>query len=169
LVAQHLIDQWIAKVFELPAREQVKCVLIALQPCAPIAAGWADAQKLGDPFRKYAGTLHRWLTGEASDRELEKAAHPLDRRLNREIESEQDLPGAMAAHAFLDTVAIALGYSPEVGDEIIRTAVFFASAASTGSRDVPVEVDADRLTPTEQQFIQDWWRECAARLPELLS
>jgi len=155
-----LIDQWLAKLLTIPTREQVACVLVAARRCEPIASKWFEAQKLGAAHRDYVSALDRWLAGKASDKELENAARPLDRRLNREIENEPDIPGAMAAHSLLDTEAIALGYSPEMLDEILRTAVFFAAAAFTGSKDVPVEVDTDRLTPAELNFIQEWWNEC---------
>ncbi len=162
-----LVDQYIARVYALDPREQVHCVLAAVRRCAPLAATWFDTQKLGSAHREYTGCLDRWLARKASDKELEKAARPLDRRLNREIEDEQDLPGAMAAHALLDTEAIALGYSPEVGDEIVRTAVLFAAAAFTHSENVPIEVDADRLSPEELAFIEQWWQDCTKAVPAL--
>ena len=155
-----LVDQWLAKLQTIPTREQVACVLIAARRCEHIAGKWFETQKLGSAHRDYVSALDRWLAGQASDKDLEKAARPLDRRLNREIENEPDLPGAMAAHALLDTEAIALGFSPEMLDEILRAAVFFSAAAFTGSRDVPVEVDTDRLSPGELNFIQEWWHEC---------
>jgi hypothetical protein len=156
-----LVDQWLAKLPTVPTRDQVTCVLIAARRCEPIASRWFETQKLGAAHRDYVLCLERWLAGKASDKELEKAARPLDRRLNREIENEPDLPGAMAAHSLLDTEAIALGFSPEMLDEILRTAVFFAAAAFTGSTNVPVEVDTDHLTPSELNFIQEWWHECS--------
>jgi hypothetical protein len=132
-----------------------------------MAAKWFEAQKLGAGHRDYLSCLERWLEGKATDKDLEKAAGPLDRRLNREIENEPDLPGAMAAHALLDTEAIALGFSPEMLDEILRAAVFFSAAAFTRSQDVPVEVDTDRLSPDELTFIQEWWHECTRDFPAL--
>jgi len=163
----HPVDLWLAKLLTLPTRDQVSAVRIAVQRCDPIAAKWFDGQKLGPAYREYAATLDRWLAAQAKDKDLEKAARPLDRRLNREIEYEQDLPGAMAAHAQTDLMAIGLGYSPEMLDEILRTAVFFAAAAYTGSRDVPIQVDADRLSPGELAFIEEWWRESVRRFPGL--
>lgn len=162
-----LVDSWIAMVYSLPPRDQVRCVMLAVDRCSPLAAGWLERQKLAGAHRDYASCLERWLAESASDEDLEKAARPFVRRLNREIESEDDIPGAMAAHALLDTEAIALGYSPEVGDEIIRTAVLFCAAAFTGSRDVPIEVDADRMSPQELQFIEDWWRACTSKIQGL--
>lgn len=162
-----LIDQWLAKLQTIPTRDQVACVLIAARRCEPIASRWFEAEQLGAAHRDYLSCLDRWLAGKASDKELEKAAWPLDRRINREIENESDLPGAMAAHALLDTEAIALGFSPEMLDEILRTAVFFAAAAFTGSHDVPVQVDTDRLSPSELKFIDEWWHACAGSVPSL--
>jgi hypothetical protein len=162
-----LVDQWLARLQTVPARDQVACVLMAARRCEPIASRWFEAQKLGAAYRDYVSCLDRWLAGKASDRELEKAAHPLDRGLNREIENEPDLPGAMAAHSLLDTEAIALGFSPEMLDEILRAAVFFAAAAFTGSDNVPVEVDTDRLSPGELNFIQEWWQDCTRTFPAL--
>ena len=162
-----LIDQWLAKLQDLSTQDQVSAVLLAANRCEPIAGAWFDAQKLGAAFGDYTACLDRWLLRQASDKDLEKAARPLDRRLNREIEHEQDLPGAMAAHAFLDTEAIALGYSPEMLDEILRTSVFFAAAAFTRSNDVPIQVDTDRLSPAELQFLQEWGQECIRRFPAL--
>jgi hypothetical protein len=148
-----LVDQWLARLQTVPTRDQVACVLMAARRCEPIASRWFEAQKPGAAYREYVSCLDRWLEGKASDRELEKAAHPLDRRLNREIENEMDLPGAMAAHSLLD--------------EILRTAVLFAAAASTGSDYVPVEVDTDRLSPGELNFIQEWWQDCTRTFPAL--
>jgi len=163
-----LVDQYIARVYALDPRDQVSCVLTAVQRCAPLAAAWFESQKLGSAHRDYASCLERRLARKASDKDLEKAARPLDRRLNREIEDEQDLPGAMAAHALLDTEAIALGYSPEIGDEIVRTAVLFAAAAFTRSANAPIEVDADRLSPEELGFIEQWWSDCTKNVPALM-
>ncbi len=163
----HPFDLWISKLMTLPARDQVGAVRIAVQRCEPLAADWFDGQKLGAAFREYLASLDRWLAGQVKNKELEKSARPLDRRLNREIENEQDLPGAMAAHAQTDLMAIGLGYSPEMLDEILTTAVFFAAAAFTGSRDVPIQVDADRLSREELAFIDEWWRECLRRFPNL--
>jgi len=162
-----LVDQWLAKLQTLRTREQVACVLIAARRCEPRASRWFEGQKPGPAHRDYVSCLERWVEGKASDKELDKAARPFDRRLDREIEYEPDLPGAMAAHALLDTEAIALGYSPEMLDEILRTAVFFSAAAFTGSQNVPVEVDTDRLSPAELTFIQDWWQECTRSLASL--
>jgi hypothetical protein len=162
-----LVDSCSAKVSSLPVRDQVRCVMLAVNRCAPLTAGWLDRQRLASACRDYAACLERWLAENASDTDLEKAARPIVRRLNRKIEYEDGIPGAMAAHALLDTEAIALGYSPEVGDEIIRAAVLFCAAAYTGRRDIPVEVDADRLSPQALQFIEDWWRACTSKIQAL--
>lgn len=164
---QHPVDRWIANLQSLPTRDQAACVLMAAQRCDSIASKWFEGQNLGAAHRDFVKVLDRWLLGAASDKDLEKAARPLDRRLNREIENERDLPGAMAAHALLDIEAIALGYSPEMLEEILTTAVFFAAAAFTGSQDVPVQVDADRLSPAELKFIEIWWQECIRHYPAL--
>ncbi len=163
----HPADQWISKLQTLPSRDQVVCVTIATQRSDPIAARWFDGQKLGADHRTFVECLDRWIARNASDKELEKAARPLGRRLNREIEQESDLPGAMAAHALLTTEAIALDYSPEAIEDILTTAIFFAAAAFTGSRDVPIQVDAERLSPDELKFIEEWWHECTKRYPVL--
>jgi hypothetical protein len=163
----NLIDRAITKLTVLPVRQQVQCVLLAARRVQPVAAAWFDQEKLGPALREYVSCLERWLEAKASDQELEKAARPLDRRLNCEIEHERDLPGAMAAHAFLDMEAIALGYSPEMLEEIIRTSVFFSAAASTQSQDVPIEVDTPRLTAGELQFLEQWRLESEGLLPSL--
>ena len=163
----HPADQWILKLQTLPSRDQVICITGATQRSDPIAALWFDRQKLGTAHRAYVERLDRWLANKASDKDLEKAARPLGRRLNRELEYEPDLPGAMAAHALLTTEAIALGYSPEAIEDILTTGIFFAAAAFTGSHDVPVQVDAERLSPNELNFIEEWWHECTKRYPAL--
>jgi hypothetical protein len=162
-----LIDEGLAKLQTIPTRDQVACVLLAARRCEPIASCWFEAQRLEAAYRDYETRLDQWLAGKASDKSWTRAAQPLDRRLNREIENEPDLPGAMAAHSLLDSEAISLGFWPEMLDEILRTAVSFAAAAFTGSHHVPVEVDTDRLGPGELTFIRDWWRECTRAFPAL--
>ncbi len=162
-----LVDQWIAKLQTLPARDQATCVMFAAQRCEPIARKWFARQKLADAHQAFLHCFSKWQAGTSSDNDLEKAARSLDRRLNREIENEQDVIGAMAAHSLMDVEAVALGFSPEALEEILTTAVFFAAASFTGSQDVPIQVDADRLSPGELHFIEDWWAECLRRFPGL--
>jgi hypothetical protein len=79
--------------------------MLAAQRCEPLARQWFERQKLSGQCRGYVESLARRLTGRAPDKELEKAARPPERRLNREIEYEDDLPGAAAASPRLSSAS----------------------------------------------------------------
>ena len=163
----NLIDDWLDQLLTLSSHDQAGAIMLAAMKCEPLARAWCAKERLADAHQVYLEAFARWQTGAISDADLEKAARPLDRRLNREIENEPDVVGAMAAHCLTDVEAIALGFSSEMIDEILRTALFFAAAAFTGSQDVPIEVDSDRLRPDEIRFIADWWAECVQAYPQL--
>lgn len=154
------LDHNIERLLELPLREQAICVWLAAEPVVKHWREYCRRNELPDHTDTYVECFQNWCSGTATDDELNAITLQLEVDLPGDLRRDEDPIGGMAGWSLRDVAAIALDQCEEVHEDILATAVAYAAAAATNNRKVPVEIDWERLSEAEMQYLEQWWRRC---------
>src|SRR5262245_36131927 len=116
-------------VLGLPLAKQAVCVRLAAEASAPVWRERCERRRVEDRSGELLYTFGRWLSGAASDGELDQVARRFLETLPQDLREEAEPAGGYAGWALLDIAAVALGQGGEVHHSILQTAVCYAAAA----------------------------------------
>ncbi|HEY7157542.1 MAG TPA: hypothetical protein VH575_26540 [Gemmataceae bacterium] len=154
-------------VLGLPLSKQAVCVQLAAEVSAPVWREWCRQRRVKDHSRRLLEKFDQWLSGAASDEELDQVAKQFGETLPQDLREEEEPAGGYAGWSLLGIAMIALDQCGEVHHSILHTDVCYAAAAYCRIGIEAVWVSLDRLTCAELEFLEQWWRRCCDRFPEL--
>ena len=157
----------IEAVLGLPLSKQVVCVRFAAEVSAPVWREWCKQRGVEDHSGELLDTFVRWLSGAASDGDLDRVAVGLYESLPKDVHEEDEPAVGFSGWALFDIAMIALDQCEEVHDSILHTSICYSAAAYCRVGIEAVSVSLDRLTPPELQFLKRWWQHCCGQFPEL--
>jgi hypothetical protein len=157
----------IEAVLGLPLPKQAVCLRFAAEAGVPVWREWCEQRGVPDYSGELLDTFDRWLSGAASDVELDRVAKRLLETLPHDLRNEGEPAGGYAGWALLGIALIALGQCEDIHRDILHTDVCYAAAAYCRTRVGPTQVSWVRLTPAELEFLERWWRRCCEQFPEL--
>ena len=140
---------------------------LAAEVSLPIWNEWCRQRGINDLSGELLDCFDRWLAGTVNDEELSQTASRHYATLPEDIREVQVPAGAYAGYALTDIAVIALRQGGEVHHSILHTAIYFAASAFCGIGVEAVWVDLERLTQPELEFLDQWWKRCQSRYPEL--
>jgi hypothetical protein len=155
-------------VLGLPLAKQAVCVWLAAEASAPVWREWCRRRQAEDHSGGLLECFDRWLSGAASDEQLDQVAKRLYETLPQDLRKEKEPAGGYAGWALLGIASIALDQCGEVHHSILHTSVYYAAAAHCRVGSEAVWVRLDRLTARELVFLEQWWHRCCERFPELV-
>lgn len=161
------VDKYIERIMKLPLREQSLCVWLGVEPVINLWIKWCTERNIEDHTEEYIDCYYRWHSGNAADDEFNARAQRLQAVLPVDLPQENDPIGGMVGCALHDVAMIGLGRYEDVHYDIFATSLAYTAAAATGNKNVTIEVDLDRLTDAEMDYINSWWVRCLAELPQL--
>jgi hypothetical protein len=154
-------------VLGLPLSKQAVCVRLAAEVTAPIWRKCREGSGVQDYSIELLHTFDQWLSGAATDDDLDRVAKWFLEMLPQDLREADDLASGYAGWALFDIAFIALEQAGEVHHSVFITAVCYAAAAHCRTNVGPTEVSWVRLTAAELEFLDSWWRHCCERFTEL--
>lgn len=164
---QKEIKRRLARVLELPLREQAICVFTAAEMSLPDWEGWENANRLPPLASELRRRFQRWLNGKASDGDLGASGDELFKVLPEDLTKMENPSAGEAGYALMDVSMIALDKCEEVHEDILCTAIFYAAAAATNTRKPAISISRENLTTVECDFLDRWWTLCCQQVPML--
>src|SRR6266478_2510592 len=101
-------------VLGLPLSKQAVCVRVAAEASAPVWREWCGQRDVEDHSGKLLETFDRWLSGTASDEELDQVAKQFHATLPHDLRNEDEPAGGYAGWALLGVAMIALDQCKDV-------------------------------------------------------
>jgi hypothetical protein len=160
--------QRVEAVVGLPLPKQAVCVRLAAEAVVARWREWCQQRAAPDLSGELLDTFNRWLNGAATDFELDRIAKRFLETLPQDLRQEEDPTSGYAGWALLEVAVVALGQGEEVHHSIVHSAICYAAAAHCRVQIGPTEISWLRLSPAELEFLDQWWRRCCERMPDLV-
>ena len=154
-------------VCELPEPVQAFCVAQAAARVSHLWAERCERDGVADPAPDMLVRFGEWMQGSCGDTDLDGYGQQLQELVPEDIAVDSDPPSAYAGWALRDVPLVALGQGEDLQDDIVVTAVLYAAAAACRRGSDAAAARLDRVSTPELAFLDEWWRECRTRVPQL--